>query len=75
MMNDEFFMNFLNVIITVLYYFFRYLIAIKKQVVIANEVQRNEAICQILAEFLLKIGQIASSCLLAMTVLLGKLEA
>ena len=55
--------------------FFKPLNAIKKQAVIANGVQRNEAICPVLAGFLLKTGQIASSCLLAMTALLGKLEA
>ena len=43
---------------------------IKKQAVIANGVQRNEAICLVLAGFLLKTGQIASSCLLLMNTLI-----
>ena len=55
--------------------FFRPLNAIKKQAVIANGVQRNEAICQIFSRNPAKTWQIASSCLLAMTALLGKLEA
>ena len=38
--------------------FFRPLNAIKKQAVIANGVQRNEAICQVLAGFLLKLGRL-----------------
>ena len=32
--------------------------SIKKRVVIANEVQRNEAICQVLAGFLLELGRL-----------------
>ena len=38
--------------------FFRPLNAIKKQAVIANGVQRNEAICPVLAGFLLKFGRL-----------------